>query len=396
MDRSVTMRWAALAACLVGTCAGLADQPTTQAAQNRAAPLRPVVVYPSQAQSESDIQFFPLSEQSGPGRDLGRAGSSKQGWAKRVFTDWARRREKSEDAPSLFERFRKEKERPSDSLLVSRCRAILAGEPSLRGAWIHVAADAGVVRLTGSVPSESTKRAAEQAARRTPGAADILNELTVVSQTSEAVRASYTAAALNPPLSLDGTLINQAPANPGVAKPAVILGQPVQIAGREGLPSVRTYVIRRPEAAPAMAAMPPVSNDSKERLVAKAAVAPAALPSGFQVWSPSNARPIIPARPPNQPGQAGNPISPPAWVRAAPRAGIDLDSKPSDRALETDVAALLAADPRATALRFDVRGAEILLSGSIRTPEDLYDLSKRLNSLPGVDFVSFENVQFTF
>lgn len=395
MDLSLrALRLAALAVCLVGGPRGFADSSATQAAPNLGRAPGSVVVFPSSVSKDAEIEFFPLNAPSGPPRELGDT-TTKLGRARRIFADWSKRREKSEDAPSIFDRFRKEKDPPSDSLLVSRCRAILVGEPTLRGVWIYVSANNGVLRLSGTVPSESTKAEAEVAARRTPGALEILNNLQVSSPLAAPTTKTFpSAATLDAPVALNGSRLNAATPVENAPKPAVILGQPLQVAARQGLPDVRTYVIQRPPSSPpAIVAMPPLSNDTREQLVAKTAVTPAAL----RPWSRTGDRPIIPARPMGPSSPVVDPNLSPTVVRAAPRpVNVSPAFLRSDERLEASILALLQADPRAALLRHDVRGTEIRLSGSIRTPEDLYDLSAQLNSLPGVDFVSFENVQFTY
>ena len=42
-----------------------------------------------------------------------------------------------------------------------------------------------------------------------------------------------------------------------------------------------------------------------------------------------------------------------------------------------DIEAMLELDPRARAIRFTAKGSEIVLVGSIGSPEDLYELARR-------------------
>jgi hypothetical protein len=135
--------------------------------------------------------------------------------------------------------------------------------------------------------------------------------------------------------------------------------------------------------------MPPIRHRTVEQQVAKPAAAPEVLPSGQRVWTGTSRRPTIPA--------------PPAGLSAAPAAASpiqpqNLQTAPTvDRLAqqkETDVAALLMRDPRARSLTFTLRGQEVRLAGTVAKTEDLFALADLIDALPGVDFVSFDDVEF--
>jgi hypothetical protein len=127
--------------------------------------------------------------------------------------------------------------------------------------------------------------------------------------------------------------------------------------------------------------------------VAKAPVEATVLPSGHRVGDASGRRAPIPA-PPSQNG----PYSPSVPVtKAAPKpvAVTSASRDAKEQQLSNDVAALLSKDPRGRGLIFVVRGSEVRLSGTVRTSEEIYAISQLLDEIPGIDFVSFDDVQFT-
>lgn len=310
--------------------------------------------------------------------------ADRPGWMRR----WMSPRSKGNSSSSaFFSRFRRETT-PSDSLLTSRCRAILLGEPMLKGVWIHVATENQVIYLRGTAPTESIRQAAETAARRTPGAVDVQNEL-VVSGPSSGGGGGYATATLSAPQRLDGGDLQGgamvALAIRDVQRLANEAAAPAHGALASDLPEVRTYVIHRPTPAP----LRPFAGP-EQQVVAKTSPEPPALPSGFRVLAGTGRRGVIPARG----GPAASPIEIPVdWKTPAPTPATAsrIETGPA-----ADVAAVLALDPRARNLEFSVRGSEVRISGSIRSPEDLYDLGERINAVPGIDFVSFGEIDFTF
>jgi hypothetical protein len=343
--------------------------------------------FSTDADDEGDMEgvLAPLPLPAAPEAASDADAKDRPVWVRR----WMAPRSKGGPAPpAFFARFRRETP-PSDSLLTSRCRAILLGEPSLKGVWIHVATENGVIYLRGTAPTESIRQAAETAARRTPGAVDVQNEL-VLSGPSTGGGGGYAAATLSAPQRLDGGDLrvgaSAAPATNDVPPPAneTAGAAPILVAPASDLPEVRTYVIHRPTAPLSPFAGP------EQQFVAKTSPAPPVLPSGFRVLSAPGRRGVIPARG----GPAASPIEIPVdWKTpaAAPAPAARIETGPA-----ADVAAVLALDPRARNLEFSVRGSEVRMSGSIRSPEDLYDLSERISAVPGIDFVSFGEIEFTF
>lgn len=66
---------------------------------------------------------------------------------------------------------------PGDSRLIEEVSERLMEDRLLDASQIEVAADAGVITLTGEVPGASDVAHAEMLARRTPGVGDVLNRL---------------------------------------------------------------------------------------------------------------------------------------------------------------------------------------------------------------------------
>jgi len=374
---------------------------------------QPVTALPTAVQQSAfienvdNIPLHPLQfPTAGENRPIAKKAAPSEGKVRRTVTEWLARGNRSESAPNFFARLRKEQKSASDSLLVSRCRSMHLADPTLRSFFIHVSAEEGVITLKGNVPTELAKIHAEQIARKTPGAIEVRNEMTVGSG-MPIQQTSFVGASLSMPLRLDGSGLQSANGvslGSAVAPPtsvasapsaAVTLGAPIQIAGGSpGLPAVKSFDVSRP-AGPILSssAMPPVRHTTMEQLqVAKAPVEAMVLPSGHRIGEPSGRRAPIPA-PPSQNG----PYSMPAPVTmAAPKpiavTPTSVDAK--EQQLSNDVAALLSKDPRARALTFVVRGAEVRLSGTVRTTEEIYAISQLLDEIPGIDFVSFDNVQF--
>lgn len=135
------------------------------------------------------------------------------------------------------------------------------------------------------------------------------------------------------------------------------------------MPEVVTYLVRRPIVAsstrPLEVAKASLRTDQPQgETVAAGASLPTAIPT------PTQAAPA--KTPANQPGVLGS------------SGGVD-----------ADVGSVLERDPRARQLTYRLERGELVLSGEIRTPGDLYDLTAELSELPGVDVLSFENVRIT-
>ena len=360
----------------------------------------------------NEVPMHPLAIPTSSNSPRDQATSNPQeGKTRRTVSEWLTRGNRSEPAPNFFARLRKEQKSASDSLLVSRCRSMLLADPSLRSLFIHVSAEESVITLKGNVPTEMAKTHAEQIARKTPASSGIRNELTV-GTTMPVQQASFVGASLSMPLRLDGTgfgsttgasLGNAVSGSPmpttvaPTASPGVTLGAPIQMASASTpMPTARGYVTQQP-ASPILStsAMPPVRHTTMEQLqVAKAPVAPMVLPSGHRIGDSSGRRASIPA----PPSAGTTPYTVPAPTSvAAPRpiAPTASTGDAREQQVTSDVAALLSKDPRARGLTYTVRGTEVRLAGSVRTSEDIYAVSQLLDAIPGVDFVSFDNVQFT-
>ena len=83
--------------------------------------------------------------------------------------------------------------KPSDDTVLTHIKAGLYSEPALKSARVDVTAKDGVVTLSGQVPDDAARQAAERLASSTPGVK------TVVDQLSVAAPAVTTAAAAPPP-----------------------------------------------------------------------------------------------------------------------------------------------------------------------------------------------------
>lgn len=357
-----------------------------------------------------EILLKPLtvpSNDRSAGRVAEPTGPRRESWFRRTVSDWLVAGNRSESAPSFFARLREQQRVPGDALLVSRCRSLLLADPTLRGLFIHVSCDDSVLRLRGNVPTEQAKAQAEVVARRTSGVSSVRNDLVVTSASIQ--QATFVGASLSVPQRLDGNNIQSAlppalpdpgPAAPVVSPPAAqpvlgaVLGQTIEPIPASGLPEVKSYVIRRPgsSAAPSMMAMPPVQHQTMEQQqVAKAPVQATILPSGRRWGDGQTVRAPIPA-PPARSG--GIPVVPAAV--AAPSAGAPVaNADPWTQQTSRDITAILRDDPRAKSLVHVIRGREVRLSGSVRLPEEIYAISQLISELPGVDFVSIDDVQFS-
>jgi hypothetical protein len=231
---------------------------------------------------------------------------------------------------------------------------------------------------------------AEKLARHTVGMVDLRNELKV-GLSGSIEQTSYASASLAPPTRLDGGDLAEPLPLPSVAMretPSAALGAFIEpLTGSSLSPVVPPLSV---------AMMPPARHRTVEQQVAKPAAEPEVLPSGQRLWAGTGRKATIPAPPSSNrsvlssPPLAGN-------VGVLPSSAESPSVLSSDRLTDqksADVAALLLKDPRARALTFTLRQSEVRLAGSVAKPEDLFALADLLDALPGIDFVSFDDVQF--
>jgi hypothetical protein len=64
----------------------------------------------------------------------------------------------------------------------------------------------------------------------------------------------------------------------------------------------------------------------------------------------------------------------------------------SSTGLRADIDAAIRQNPATDRLYYRVVGGELILSGDVASSAHLYELTGRLNDLPGIDVVSFENL----
>lgn len=129
-----------------------------------------------------------LQAQTAGFRNSGNEASKRQGWFPKLFRGelWKKTDESpSPEAPSVRDRLpsalleSRPSEPASDSLLLSRCRALLHQDQQLSGSTIQVHANQGTLYLRGTVSSEILRHRAEQIAWKTDGARGIVNEVRV-------------------------------------------------------------------------------------------------------------------------------------------------------------------------------------------------------------------------
>jgi hypothetical protein len=384
-----------------------AQQLADEATSGQASPERSSSISPRPSAFASDLTVAPhvdpVTPRSNVTSNLPKSATpSKEqpaGWVRRVVSEWLHRGNRSESTGSFFSRLRQEERSVGDSLIVSRCRSLLVADAAVRSHFIHIAADRGVITLRGNVPTESLRRQAEQLARNTVGMVDLRNELTVGSS-SPIEQASYASASLAMPTRLDGgDLSSSMPFAPPESTPAFRSAPEIALGGFAGSASAKLgrsiepvgTSFASPDGVPAMsvAMMPKIRHQTLEQQVAKPASQPEVLPSGQRVFAGTGRKATIPAPPSSisAPTLATH-VSPPS---PAPVLGsVDrLDEQKS-----ADIAALLANDPRARSLTFTLRGKEVRLAGSVVKPEDLFALADLVDALPGIDFVSFDEVEF--
>jgi hypothetical protein len=319
------------------------------------------------------------------------------GWVRRLVTDWLHRGNHVESSGSFFTRIRQEERNVSDSLLVSRCRSLLVSDAAVRAAFIHILAENGVITLRGHVASDAVRQQAEQLARNTVGLVNVRNELEI--NPLQGVEQTSYAAMLAPPIRLDGgTLAGGLPTPPNnflPAEPTPAFSESPLAAGTvsaslapfiEPMSPAFPASSRTPRQGPTLsvAMMPSIKHRTLEQQVAKPFVPQEVLPSGQKIGSGKR---TIPAPP----------LTPSVQVPAVIPAGQASASVEGDRLaqqIQADVAAILARDPRARQLSFTIRGKEVRLAGGVAKSEDLFELADLIDRLPGIDFVSFDEVQF--
>jgi hypothetical protein len=334
---------------------------------------------------------------------------------------------------------------PSDQILISRCRSHLYNDPQLSTAAVHVASVDGTIYLRGTVATASIKERAELVARKTEGARNVVNEIAIRDVSAPWYQNSPVQ--LTAPLANDGTpitgrvlppamaqslpsmpaapaangfVIPPAPVGGGptandqtpkfettraaeftvpqapwlaempgkqaaapVNPPVVQLGRPEVLTSRPGLPTVTTYLIRRSDetgwpAAPAAPLPPPAAPAEEE----STAIRPTAR---FVIPAPT-------AAPTTQAAYMAPELAPPNVV-AMPTSTMAPARLGSASGLRSDVDAVLARDGAAQGIRYRFQNNELILSGSIGSSAFLYELTGRLSELPGVEVVSFENLE---
>ena len=72
------------------------------------------------------------------------------------------------------------------SELAQRITAALQDDPRMRDAAIDVGDESGIVTLTGSVPTEDMREAAEEIAQQEEGVVEVINELRIEEDDDEA------------------------------------------------------------------------------------------------------------------------------------------------------------------------------------------------------------------
>jgi hypothetical protein len=305
-------------------------------------------------------------------------------------------------------------------MLVSRCRAILYADSKLGGASIHVYARNGDLYLRGEVNTEAERDRAGTLAARAEGVRGVHNEITLASERpayapiASPIRlgapesTSKTTAATNHP--------SLAPSTDASAVPDPFLpqrfGERRLLADASGRATVVTYLVRRTPttvASSAMATTPPEIDPfgwplERQPVLFSQRVAktvPPVEPSGgaelafrSDVGGANRevrpvARFVIPPPPEGLTLSGPTPThAPAAPARGAPAV---LGAPEATRA---DVDAILRRDPGFAKVCYRCNGAEMVLSGAIRSASDLHELTAELSQLPGVDIVSWENLRF--
>ena len=79
--------------------------------------------------------------------------------------------------------------KPTDDAIVTGIQGKMFSEPSLKASSITVSAKDGVVTLSGQVPDEAARQAAQQIATEAPGVSKIIDQTTLATQTAAALPA---------------------------------------------------------------------------------------------------------------------------------------------------------------------------------------------------------------
>ncbi|MFO0949071.1 MAG: BON domain-containing protein [Planctomycetota bacterium] len=243
--------------------------------------------------------------------------AKRQGWFPRLFRGelWKKSEESQAEAPSVRDRMpstlleSRPSEPASDGILLSRCRALLHQDQQLSGSTIQVHADRGILYLRGTVPSEVLRHRAEQIARKTDGAQEIVNELRV--HMPDGNWFQHSAVTLSAPQTATGEPLPSPVVPPATALPMSTL---------QGFPANAPLGGQSPSfvantAAP-MAAMPQGSDDQfmippsplaqgstpKSTVEGTTGSLVAAVPATSQAWVPN-----APTRPVAAPVQLGQP-----------------------------------------------------------------------------------------
>jgi len=88
--------------------------------------------------------------------------------------------------------------KPSDDTVLTHIKAGLYSEPALKSANVDVIAKDGVVTLSGQVPDDAARQAAEHLASSTPGVKTVVDQLTVAAPVATAAEAAPPAPAPAP------------------------------------------------------------------------------------------------------------------------------------------------------------------------------------------------------
>ena len=328
-----------------------------------------------------------------------------------------------------FFRRRAERPRPSDGMLISRCRSLLHADHALAGVTIHVSARSGELILRGTVPTPDLRVRAEQVAAKTEGTRNVRNELTLSAPSGFRFRNSPivlgTPVPIEAPVDQTGPVEDSGyadadadaawraaprlstPLSPAPRARRLALGAKQSIPGRDGAPTVVSYLVRRPTL--------PIARSNPPTPRAWRALTPFDTGRGSR-WSaaPANEAPRAVVRAQKEfavnPSPWGAPIVRPVArfaIPAPPRAdpwrphpALRANAAPEPALLGTpegaraDIETILTRDDRTRGLRYRFDGAELILTGVIRSPEDLHRLTDELNRLPGIDLVGWENLRY--
>lgn len=276
--------------------------------------------------------------------------ASRPSWWKRVMRGEAfRRRAPSEPRVAAPHRRASTADRPpadpppSDWLLISRCRALLHGDPELASSTIFVSAKDGDLSLRGSVRSEGLRARAERIAEKTEGIRRVFNDLVVMDpEKGWTPRQPVTLSAPVPlgapthdlPFETDPPAVgwsaiepastqSLAPSAVGATGPIVALGPPQVVLSRPGKPVVVTYLAQVGAPANATAADFEVPAPPHASHAAKTPIEVHRRAEDGRYIIPAPSAPTGTAAPPPMESQSPRTFAPaPATPRASP---IDAD-----------------------------------------------------------------------